>query len=116
MREQYYDKLKKEIIFIQNKSRSVKTYKYQPWQEADSYEYFVILSSGVHFYIAPGSTTLPEFQENDIVYIRKKISDDEFEDTELGCITVDSVIFYDNMIRKLFNISRELEFDTGCYD
>lgn len=116
MRNQYYDKLKKEISLIQDKFKSNATYKYQPFQEADSYEYFVILSNGVHFYIAPGTDKLPEFSEDNIAYIRKKISDDNFEDTELGTLTVDSVIFYDNMIRKLFNISRELEFDTGCYD
>ena len=78
--------------------------------------YLVILNNGVYFYIAYYAEKLPEFTEDDIVYIRKKIDDeDEFErncDTVMGefkCAS--SMLFYDQMPITVFNATKEFDTD-----
>ena len=81
--------------------------------------YLVILKNGVYFYIAYYAEKLPEFTEDDIVYIRKKIGDDD--DFEIDCDTMmgefkcaSGMIFYDQLPLTYYKAMNE--FQTFCFD
>ena len=120
--EKIVETLKKEVMTIKKAYDENPDYSYRG-KSGDGEElgqnYLVILKDGTYFYIGYDFERLPEFAEDDIVYIRKKIDDeDEFEsncDTVMGefkCAS--SMLFYDQMPITVFNATKE--FDTDCYD
>ena len=118
-----FDTLVKEVMYIKNKMNENPNYVYIG--DCDNTDmnlgqlYFVILKNGTYFYLAYHSDKLPEFAENDIVYIRKKIRDDD--DYEVDCDTMmgefkcaSGTLYYDQLPIAYFKAKNE--FNTGCYD
>lgn len=118
-----FDTLVKEVMFIKNKMNENPNYVYTGQCDGTDIDlgqlYFVILKNGTYFYLAYYSDKLPEFTENDIAYIRKKVRDDD--DYEVDCDTImgefkcaSGTLYYDKLPMTYFNAS--IEFNTGCYD
>lgn len=114
--------LVKEVMTIKKAYDENPDYSYRG-ESSDGKElgqnYFVILKNGTYFYIGYYFEKLPEFTENDIVYIRKKVRDDD--DFEVDCDTImgefkcaSGTLYYDQLPIAYFNASNE--FNTGCYD
>lgn len=120
--EKIVEALKQEVMTIKKAHDENPDYSYRG-KSSDGEElginYLVILKDGTYFYIAYDFERLPEFTENDIVYIRKKIRDDD--DHEVDCDTImgefkcaSGTLYYDQLPIAYFKA--ENEFDTMCYD
>ena len=120
MNIEYFNMLITEINAIRDYISSGKNRTFSYLKEADGIEYFVILKNGTSFYISVGTNKLPEFNERDIVYIRKKLysvwksENRVFIDTEVGEFDLDDQLSHAFEMEKKFNVTDE--FLTGCYD
>ena len=86
--------------------------------------YFVILRDGTCFYITMGSVIFPEFNFEDIVYIRKRRALNynefgvvkEYIDTENGEFDQEWITDKDILAVKMFNTNFDRQIDTFGYD
>ncbi len=120
MIQKYMEDLKNEITTIKNDflNNDNVTFVYGRTGNFLGLTYRVILKNGTEFYIGTDTYTLPPFDVNDIVYIRKGLQEDignfyHYFDTEVGEYYMKDS-YYDRLISNLFNVQDI--FETGCYE
>lgn len=114
MKKDVFERLYNELCEIRNAINSDKEYRYTKLNAADGLEYLVILNNKISFYVSVGTNTLPEFNKDDILYIRKKICDNHFIDTEIEYFDTDDQISHGFEMEDKFGA--EIDFNTFCYD
>ena len=114
MKMDVFETLYKEICVIKSNFTKNENYTFRRSNEAEGIEYLVILNNNTMFYISIGTDILPEFSKEDVVYIREKIDDITFIDTEVGFFNTDDQLTHAVEMEKKFNVL--YNFDTHCYD
>lgn len=119
MIEKYMNILKKDIETIIYESKAITNYVYGRKGTLLGVAYQVILKNGLNIYISIDSNMFPEFDINDIIYIRKRFWCDynyfyKYIDTEVGPLYIEDDIDYNYIMIEKFNVKEE--FNTGCYE
>ena len=114
MKKDIFEKLYVEIFEIKNKIDKDKDYVFRKMNKNDGIEYLIILNNNTTFYISIGTNILPNFDKEDVLYIRKKITDCEFIDTEIGYFETNDQLSHGYEMEHKFNAI--YDFDTHCYD
>lgn len=109
-----FNVLYNEIVTIKNAIADNENYSFTKLYEADGLEYLVILNDHRVFYISVGTNVLPEFDKNNVLYIRKKIGGTEFIDTEIGYFQTDDQLSHGYAMEEKFDAAED--FDTHCYN
>ena len=103
-----------EVCSIRNAIINNNNYSFTILPDADGLEYLVIIDNNTVFYISVGTNVLPDFDKNNVLYIRKKIEGLRFVDTEIGHFETDDQLSHGYEMEKKFNV--QYDFDTHCYD
>lgn len=114
MKADIFNVLYNEIVTIKNAIADNENYSFTKLYEADGLEYLVILNDHRVFYISVGTNVLPEFDKNNVLYIRKKIGGTEFVDTEIGYFRTDDQLSHGYDMEEKFGVTED--FNTHCYD
>jgi hypothetical protein len=114
MKNIIFNDLYKELCEIKNMIDTQNDYSYTRLNDADGLEYLVILKNKVVFYVSVGTRKLPDFDRDDILYIRKKICENHFVDTEVGFFDTDDQVSHGFEMEDKYGA--EVDFNTFCYD
>lgn len=114
MKTDILNTLYNEVCSIRNAITNNDNYYFTILPDADGLEYLVILDNNTVFYISVGTDVLPDFDKNNVLYIRKKIEGLKFIDTEVGYFETDDQLSHGYEMEKKFNA--KYDFDTHCYD
>jgi hypothetical protein len=114
MKTDILNTLYNEVCSIRNAITNNDNYYFTILPDADGLEYLVILDNNTVFYISVGTDVLPDFDKNNVLYIRKKIEGLKFIDTEVGYFETDDQLSHGYEMEKKFNV--KYDFDTHCYD
>ena len=112
MKNNIFDSLYNELSCIKQTVSDGNSFR--RLDSADGLEYLVILNNNTVFYISVGTDVLPDFDKNNVLYIRKKIEGLKFIDTEVGYFETDDQLSHGYEMEKKFNV--KYDFDTHCYD
>jgi len=90
-------------------------YPFEPMFDAD--EYYVILKTGIVFYVQTGGSIIPDFKKDDIAYIRKTYysEDDTYEDTDIGKFTATLKELYsiEDKVMETYYTDSMMMIDSG---